>query len=83
MMEVDKMISDINNADEMEILEFDFDPIFNKLITQRERIQELEKKLACLVGDSVRRIQGCPRIEISGNDRQYVAISDAIKALSQ
>jgi len=43
--EIEKLISEIMDADEIEILEFDFEPIFSKLRTLKVERDRLEQSL--------------------------------------
>ena len=45
-MNIEKMISDIHRADECEIMEFDFEPVYEALRQLQDRVDELEGAIA-------------------------------------
>ena len=45
-MNIEKMISDIHRADECEIMEFDFEPVYDALRQLQDRVDELEGVIA-------------------------------------
>ena len=57
MNEVEEIIKKIIDADECEIMEFDFDPCFQLMRDMEARIAELEKKIqeamSCLICEPI------------------------------